>query len=291
LNYAGNTIQPAIGQIQPVRVNNDPLNIMLGNPHLQPAFTHRLNLRYRFYRQLTGQYFGIRGNYSLTTSAIVNNTFTDATGKTSIQYINLTGKTPYSYSLGSNMGFKIKPVDVSVDIELYATGNHAWSYINNVLNKLETYTYSGLIQLQKNVQKRYSLFAVAGPSYSINKFSLQPRRNNNAAGFYSEGRASLYLPGKWQVESGISWSHNAATQNLTSIDITRWNTSLNKTFFKNESLKLSLSANDLLNDNANVGREVTANTITQSSYTVIQRYFMLSLTWDFTKFGTQPAKK
>jgi hypothetical protein len=291
LNYAGNTVQPTIGQIQPVRVNNDPLNIMLGNPHLQPAFAHRFNLRYRFYRTLTGAYIDMSGSYGLTTSAIVHNVATDATGKTSIQYTNLAGKTPYSYTLASNMGLKIKPVDVRVDIELAATGNHAWSYINNTLNKSETYTYRGSVQLQKNVRKRYSLSLVVGPEYEINKSSLQLQRNNNAAGFYAEAWAMLYLPGKWQVESGITYSGKAATQTLAAVDRTRWNASLSKAFLKNDNLRLSLSASDLLNDNVNFSRDVTANTITQSRSTGIQRYCMLSLVWDFTKFGAQPVKK
>ena len=290
VNYNGNTVQPTIYQIQPVRVNNDPLNITLGNPRLRPAFTNRLTAYYHLYKPLTGHYINFSGSYSLTSSAIVNNTFTDATGKTSVQYINLAGKTPYSYTLGTEFGLTIQPIDVSVGIELYATGSYAWSYINNVLNTSKNYSYWASIQLQKNVQKRYSLFMVVGPSYAVSEFSLQ-QRNNNAAGFYAEGRASFYLPGKLQVESGITYSYNAATQTLAAVRRSIWNASLGRTFLKNDNLKLSLSANDLLNDNVNFSRNVTANAIRQSSYTSIKRYCMLSLVWDFTRFGTQPVKK
>jgi hypothetical protein len=42
--YDGNTTQPSISQIQPVKVNNDPLNIYEGNQSLKPSFTNRLSL-------------------------------------------------------------------------------------------------------------------------------------------------------------------------------------------------------------------------------------------------------
>src|SRR5690606_12632800 len=46
LNYNGNTIQPTVNQIQPLRNNEDPLNIAVGNPNLNPAFGHNMALTY-----------------------------------------------------------------------------------------------------------------------------------------------------------------------------------------------------------------------------------------------------
>ncbi|HSC37387.1 MAG TPA: outer membrane beta-barrel protein, partial [Chitinophagaceae bacterium] len=195
------------------------------------------------------------------------------------------------YSLSTDVGFKIQPVDISVEIDMTVTGSHAYSYINHVLSTSNTNTYWASVQLQKNVQKKYYFSVVAAPNYTVNEFSLSGQRNNNAAGFYGELTADWHLPCKFEVASAMHYSYTAATQTLTAQNRAIWDASLSKAFFKNENLRLSLAANDLLNQNINFTRNVTANAITQNSFNSIRRYFMLSLTWDFTRFGTQPAKK
>ena len=42
--YNGSTSQPSLQQIQPVRTNDDPLNITIGNPALRPSFRNNINL-------------------------------------------------------------------------------------------------------------------------------------------------------------------------------------------------------------------------------------------------------
>jgi len=46
----------------------------------------------------------------------------------------------------------------------------------------------------------------------------------------------------------------------------------------------------LINQNVNFSRTIAGNTITQTNTTGIKRYFMFTVSWDFTKFGTTPAK-
>ena len=43
-NYNGNTTQPTINQLQPLRNNNDYFNQYIGNPQLKPSFTNSFNL-------------------------------------------------------------------------------------------------------------------------------------------------------------------------------------------------------------------------------------------------------
>ena len=67
------------------------------------------------------------------------------------------------------------------------------------------------------------------------------------------------------------------------------NASLSKALLKEDKLKLTLSGVNLLNANPTLTRNITSTAITQGSYTTIMRYFMLTATWDFTKFGTTAA--
>ncbi|MHB1179029.1 MAG: outer membrane beta-barrel protein, partial [Daejeonella sp.] len=94
--YNGNSTQPNLDQIQPVRVNSDPLNITLGNQDLKPSFNNRFSLNYNSYKVLSDKSLYLNGSYSFTSNAIVNNIVTDAAGKSTFQSINLSDKTPAS---------------------------------------------------------------------------------------------------------------------------------------------------------------------------------------------------
>jgi hypothetical protein len=120
----------------------------------------------------------------------------------------------------------------------------------------------------------------------LSSFSLTPQVNNNAAGFTASGNGILYLPGKLQLSANVNYRYKAETDVLPEQRVTLLNAALSKAFFKGNNLKVSVAGNDLLNQNVNINRAVSGNTITQSSISAIRRYFMLSISWDFTKFGT-----
>ncbi|MGZ3756907.1 MAG: outer membrane beta-barrel protein [Mucilaginibacter sp.] len=291
LNYSGSNTQPTIEQIQPVKENSNPLNIILGNPDLKSFFTNRLNANYNSYQVISGQSIFVGANYSFTSNTIVNNTTTDyTTGKTSTQYLNLGNKTPYNYSIYANSGFKIKPIDLRVGINASMYSNVSYSYINGALNTAKTESYSGGLQISKYEEKKYDFYVNGGPSYTINQFSLQTQSNNNAPGFNLYGGGEVYLPGKFQVETNVRYFYEGKTQALNANSRTIANASLNKTFFKEDNLKFSLSVNNLFNQDVNFNRNIAANAITQTTSTGIRRYFMLSVSWDFTSFATLPAK-
>jgi hypothetical protein len=291
-NYNGNTTQPTIDQIQPVKVNTDPNNITVGNANLKASFTNSGYFYYNNYKVLTGQSVFMYGYFSLTSDAIVNNTTIDAaTAKSTSQYINLIGKTPYNYNYNVGISRTIKPVDVNAGISLSTNGNVSYSYTNGQLNMSRSDTYSASLNLSKYAAKKYSFSASGGPQYTLNEFSLQPNGNNNAAGLNINGYTAYYLPAKFYVASDIRYNYSAATQAFDAQHKAIWNASINKTFLKEDKLKLTLAVNDLLDQNTNYSRRISGNTINQTNTNGIKRYFMFSVSWDFTKFGTTaPAK-
>jgi len=291
INYWGNTTQPAIYQLQPVKQNADPLNITIGNPDLKPAFSNRFSVYYNTYKVLTGQSFYINVSFGNTSNQIINNRITDSAGKNTTQYVNLTSKDPYNYSLYTSFSRKITGPGITVGINANVYGNVYYNYINSVLNATTSATYSGGLSISKYVQKKYDFSISLNPNYSINKTSLQ-NINSNGGGFTGRGNFNVYLPLKFQIASDVNYTYTAKTQAFSNdLKRTIWNATLSKVFLKGNNLKLSLSGNDLLNQNQGFDRYAYGGTITQSSYTTIKRYFMLSITWDFNKMGGTDTKK
>jgi hypothetical protein len=294
LNYRGNPTQPTIDQIQPIRINNDPLNITLGNPDLRPSFTNRLSFNYNSYKTLSDQYISAYGSYSYTINPIVSNITTDTVGKSTIQYLNLPGKKTSNYYAGMYAEKKINWLaEMSLGFNFGLDGSIYYSLKNNQLNRTTGNTYNGSLRLSKYVQKKYNFSLSAGPTYTIGQSSLQPDINNNGRGFTADGRFNVFLPGKVQIGSDGNYQYQAATQSFNN-DFRQfiWNATISKAFFKAEDLKVSLSGNDLLNQNSGFSRTANGENISQSRYTTIKRYFLLSVTWDFNKVGGgSPSKK
>ncbi|WP_183576296.1 outer membrane beta-barrel family protein [Mucilaginibacter sp. X5P1] len=291
INYNGTTTQPTIDQIQPVVNNSDPLNITIGNPNLKPSFSNNINFNYNSYKVISGQNLYAYGGLQFTDDPIVSNTATDNTGKSVFQSVNLSGKTPYNFYFGAYFGQKIKG-DYNIGFEPNINGNTSYNYTNSELNTTDSYTYAGRLTLSKYIAKKYNFYVGFGPTYTVQKSSLQPLVNNNGLGYTGNVYLNVYLPGKFQLSSSSDYQYNPKTASFNeSLSKYILNASLIKSFFKEDNLKLSVSGNDLLNQNVGFTRNAYGNSITQNSYTTIKRYFMFSVIWDFNKFGTTKSAK
>jgi len=292
LHYNGSTVQPTLTQIQPIAVNTDPLNITIGNPNLTPSFTNRVGAYYNSYKVISGQYIFIYGNYSFTSNPIVSNLVTDSTGKTTNQYINLSSKKQSNYNLNIEFDQNITKIDVRAGFNLGINGNNSYNLSNNDINLTNSLTYNLQAHLSKSAEKKYDTYLNFGPNYTFGGSSLQPGINNNGSGFDASWGFTFYLPAKLQVGTDGSYEWRGKTETFnTDFNRTLVNASIAKTFLKQDNLKLAVSANDLLNQNAGFTRSSSANFITQNTYSTIRRYLLVSITYDFDKMGGVSTKK
>jgi hypothetical protein len=292
IQYRGNTTQPSITQIQPLLINTDPLNIILGNPALKPSFNSSISMYYNSYKILSSQSLYIGGSYNFVLNPIINNAVVDAAGKSTSQAINLKDKSTNNFYVYAGASKNIKPVDANIGLSLNVNGNTTYGYINNALNQSQAYSYSGNISVSKYKQKKYESRISLGPTYTTNESSLQQQVNDNGWGLNGYGSFAVYLPAKFEIGSDASYEYRAATQSFdTDFKRLLWNARISKKFLKSEGLKFSLSVNDLLNQNVGFNRSAYGSMITQNSYTTIKRYFMASIVWDFNKMGGSDAKK
>nr|WP_199076665.1 TonB-dependent receptor [Pedobacter sp. ASV19] len=286
-SYSGQTSQPGIDQIQPVRVNTDPLNITLGNPNLKPSFNSNFNLGYNSFKMLSSRALMINGSYSFTMNPIMNNTVRDTTtGKSIYQAVNLTEKNNTNYGLNIGFGSAIKALDMNANLNLSANGSTNYSFLNNELNQTKSYNFSANLNLMKGKEAKYNFNLDFSPNYNISQSSLQKQFNDNGWGFSSRPSMTLYLPGKIELSSDGEYEFRAKTKSFDE-DFSRfiWNASISRKFLKDQSLYLTISAKDILNQNNGFNRSASLNSIVQTNYTMIRRYVICSLSWDFNKMG------
>ncbi|MCZ4243319.1 outer membrane beta-barrel family protein [Pedobacter punctiformis] len=292
LNYNGNTNQPSLDQLQPIRVNTNPLNEILGNADLRPSFRSNLNASYNSYKVLTNESIWVSANYGFTANPIISDVVTNLGGASKSRFVNLTDRMTTNFNMYANYGQKIKGIDLNAGIYGSVNGSNSYNYITTPpsnlreLNKTENYNYSGGLNISKYKEKKYNFWVSFGPSYNVSKASVQKTGNSSGWGWNGNASTTVQLPGKFEISTDGSYQFNGKTQTFDeNFERFIWNASLTKKFFKGENLKVSISGNDLLNQNVGFSRSAYNGNISQNSYTTIQRYFMFNVTWDFNKMG------
>lgn len=291
VSYNGSNTQPSVNQLQPVRVNDDPLNIVEGNDQLRPAYNNRFNIRYNTYKVITNQNFYVSGSFNFTNNQIVSNNTIDEGGKTTFKSVNLDDELPFNYFAYASYSRKVPALgNINLGFNLDVNGSRFYNYVNGDLNITNSQNYSPSLSINSYGEKN-QIYLSFGPSYNSQEASLQKAINNKGWGYRGNLYLSAKLPGKVSIQSNSEYNYQPSSAAFSeSFERLLINASITKAFFKEESFKVMLSANDLLNQNVGFRRSASTNMITQTSFNNIARYFMFSLIWDFNKMGGAAPK-
>ncbi len=289
LRYNGNTSQPSIQQIQPTRNNDDGLNVTIGNPNLKPQFTNSVNLNFNDYKVLTDRYIYASINYRTTADAISTSDKVSA-GRRTTKYVNLDGNNSISGYL--SYGFKIKKADMSVGFNANVNQNRYVSIVDTSMNITNSGSYTFGFDMYKSKEKKYNFSLSPSATYTNSTSSIRKNTTTKYWIYTVRADADVFLPLKFQIHADGNYNFRQKTpgfDNNTNVFLVNgW---IGKKFFPKDALLVKVSVNDLLNQNIGFSRSVNSNFQSQNTYTTIQRYFMLSLVWNFTKAGTPAPQR
>ena len=285
LNYNSNLNMPSVNQLQPVPNVNDPLNIIVGNPNLKPAVSHRIRFNYSDFnwKERTGifVYMGITMNENRVSQVTVTDedfikrtTYTNVDGnydgygglgysKQIKKDSTFTAKFNFrpSVNFGKNVGFtngvklEATSLDVSPRVSL-------------------TFDFGELLELEP----RYSV------SLNNTKYSLEDMDRIKYISHDASFRLTTYWPENLIWGNDITYQYNGNVSPGFDKDALFWNASLGYQMMKKNGT-LKVSAYDLLNQNNNTRRTTGQDFIQDFQGTVLKRYFMLSFSYKFDQFG------
>ncbi|HVX50889.1 MAG TPA: outer membrane beta-barrel family protein [Chitinophagaceae bacterium] len=286
LRYNGYTNQPSIEQIQPVHVNDDPLNITIGNPALKPSFSNYMSLYYYDYKVLKERDISFNASYDFVQNDITNKSAIDTGGKTVTQYVNINGN--HRLRLDADYGIKIKKWDIGVGFNAGYSRSRNQNFYNGLLNITDGDNYTGGLYLNKRKENKYSFSLSGSATYTNSVSSVQTGLKTKYWSYELQPFAEVFLPLKIQIHAEGDYT---IRQNTTVFqgnnNVFLLNAWIAKKFLKNDALQARITGNDILNQNLGIFRSVSSNVISQSTNTTIRRYFMFSLIWNFNKAGTK----
>ncbi len=283
-NYNGNTRQPGIEQLQPLRTNDDPLNVNIGNPDLKPSFANSFRLSFSDFKMLTERGIWFSVNYTFTDNAITSKSTIDEQGKRTNQSVNIDGnKSVFTYF---NYNVKLKKIDMRAGYYLNASYSTYANYVNNALNKTNSGRYTNGIYLSKSKDKLYDIRLEASATYTNSRSSVQQNIQTNYWTAVLGPNVDLFLPWKLQLHTDLDINLRQKTAVFVSNNnVFIWNAWLGKKLLKNDALLIKASVNDLLNENIGFNRQVNSNFISERTYNTIARYLLFSVSWNFNKTG------
>ncbi|MFT4063044.1 MAG: TonB-dependent receptor [Edaphocola sp.] len=275
---------PSISQLQPLRNNTDPLNITLGNPNLKQTYRHSLSLSYNAYKMLSSRNIYCNVYFTINQNDVTATQYVDEAARRTTNYVNVNG----NYNGGGYADYGRKFGDVYASISGSAAYSHTNNFTNGLANTNDNFSVTPRLNGSYEKDTTLSIRFSFSPSYNSNRSSIATSAKNKYWTFQQQLDATCRLPFKMEIGTDIDWN---IRQRLDPQDknnnVLSWNAHLSKTFLKDRSLALRFDAHDILNQNQGFDRYNTATQISETTYNTIRRYFMLGLTWNFTKTGSK----
>ncbi|MBI5372324.1 MAG: outer membrane beta-barrel protein [Sphingobacteriales bacterium] len=284
-NYNGSTTAPSLEQLQPVFVNSDPLNIYIGNPALKQSFRHNFGTGFNMYNVLKERGIWISINFSSTQKAFVQSSSIDTDGRRTYQTVNSDGQ--YYLRFYSDYSFKYKKVRLGAGPT--ANINRNVDFINGVKNFTTTKNAGLRLNASMNKEKKFDFDL--GPEFTWNVSKGSINTEANAKYWQLEGWASgrVYLPGKVEVHTELNTELRQKDKRFAqNNNFTKWDMDITKRFFKGNDLEVKLGVYDILNQNRGFDRSFSSYSFTESHFTTLRRFWLLTLTWNISKNG-KPA--
>lgn len=311
--YFGRTSQPSTSQLMAVPDNTNPLSVSVGNPNLEPYFTHNFRGEYRFTNKktFTSVNLNVNGN-------IVKNPIVGATWVSSGTQCSLPVNGPDSYSANARL-FVNTPIARS-NFTLFSMTMGSYSQSSSFIGKSQLdmddyydaekgeFYYAKFFERFPNIGKSNEFAKnVTRASAFMERLRLTYRNNNVEItaggrtrlnhGSYSygnvastntwsnqlDGSVNLTLPAGFGfvTDARYNW-YNGYTTNVDSEVIL--NAQVSKLLFAG-SVTLTLKAYDILNQAKNLSVTNTSNYYQETVNNTLGRYVILSLTWRFGNFG------
>lgn len=295
LDYDTDADAPSVGQLQNVIDNSNPLKLSTGNPNLSQSYSNSLRMRFRSNNPENDRSWFVFAQYRLVDNSISNSTFTaeEATelpggiilekGSQLSMPVNLDGYKDFRSWVSYGIPIDFIRSNFSINGGYSATKRPA--QVNNELSFNNSSRIGAGISITSNISDQVDFNISTRSSFNDVKNTLNTQLDNR---FFNQ-RSRLNF--NWIIWEGfvyrLNLSHTINTGLSEGYDanVTLMNMSLGKKVFKNQRGEISLNVYDLLGQNRSVYRNITDAYVQDSQNNVMQRYFMLSFSYDLRHFS------
>ncbi len=314
VNYNGRSSQPSTSQLMPVPDNTNPLNISLGNPYLQPYFTHNMRANFRFTNRETFTSVNASVNGGIVQNSITNAQWYDQAGTQYSIPVNSKGNGNVNARVMVNSPIGMS--NFSIMSNTNARYNQSLSYIGTgslasdkyydpenadfnydlfhkdfpdlgntdafAKNKIQTMNISQMLRL---TYRNDFVELVAGGRTNVSKSWYTMNTGNQKATWNNNASFEMNwtLPFGMNIISDLNynWYNGYTTQQEPEFIL---NAEITQLLF-NKTCTIALRAYDLLNQAKNLSVTDASNYHQEVRNNTLGRYIIISFTYRFGTFG------
>ncbi len=299
--YRTNTQLPSISQLQKVVDNTNPLQLSTGNPALVQSFQHNLFTRYQATSTEKGTtLFAMLGG-GITDDYIGTATWLPGSGTPLFDSLDVTPgaqiRQPVNLSGYRNMrsfvnyGFPLKKIKSNLSFNLSWNYSRTPGLVNGQKNLSDNHSYVAGITLASNISTKLDFNISLRPSWNTTTNSIQTSSNTEYFNQNSAVRLNWIIFEGFVLRTDLTHQYYNGLSEGFDQNYWLWNVAIGKKVFKNERGELALAVNDVLKQNRSISRTVTETYIEDTWTNALQRFVMLSFTYNIRNFGKAPETK
>ena len=290
IQYRGDTRQPDITQLLDITDDSNPLYITMGNPGLKPQFTNSLNLYYNNYIQRYKRSIVVWANYRNTRNSISNLVrYDQETGGSISRPENINGNWDVNSGLNFNTAIDTT-AHWNIGTDTRVRYNNYVSYVaQQRADAQKNTTRSVNLSERLNLSYRNDWLEVTLDgwcNYQHTRNELQPTANLDTWQFNYGGQVMLRLPLGIEISTDLHErsrrGYNDPSSNTNELI---WNGQISKTFLRSKLLTVALNFYDLLGQQSNYNRWVSATGRSDTRFNSINSYAMLHVRYRLNMFG------
>ena len=290
--YRGRSNQPTMENLLPITDNSNPLNIRMGNPGLKPSFAHTMRLFYNTYNAEKQRGIMTHFSFTATQNSISNSTrYNEETGGLITRPENINGNWNAFGMFGFNTALKNKKYTINTFTNVNYQNNVAFLYNQDTKNN-DRNTSTGLTlgeRVTGSYRNDWFEFSLNGSiNYTAERNKLRPE-NNQEPYTYSYGASTM--PWKMTLATNIAnQSRRGYRDSSMNRDELIWNAQLAQSLLKGAAT-VSFEVYDILRQQSNISRSLSADMRSVSEYNGINSYCMVHFIYRLNIFGSKAARE
>jgi hypothetical protein len=280
VRYSAGTREPSIQQLQPVVDNSNPLRIYVGNPDLNPEYTHSIRSHFRWFDQFTFMNVFLSMNGSYTKNQIVNARTVDEQFRQTITPINADGD--WSIGGSGSFGTPIRPLGVQINLSNRTNFGRSTEFVNGAENDTRTLRNSINVRLENRNKDKFDVGAGTQYTFNVNNYSLNRELNQNYVNRSYFADVAYTPTDNWRFSTGFDLAVNSEEVFGSSRNVAMWNAEISRSLLQNNRAQIVLSGRDLLNQSVGVDYTNAAGFVRQEEVRSLGRYFLLKFVYNLS---------
>ena len=284
--YSGRSSVPEMEDLQEVIDVTDPMNLRYGNPNLKSSFSNTVSANYNRYSVATMRSFRVGAGFNNTMNSVGNRMAYDAgTGARTYHKVNINGNWSSHLNLSFDTPFKNKKFTMSAGANARYSDQVSYTSVNKKSTDAElstTHNFSTTARLRGAYRNKKSDVALSA-SFRYNSVQNSKKKNSNRETFdYTlGGNTNIRLPWDTEFTTDMRWRIREGYSGNANRDEFLWNMQLSKRFMKRKQAMVRVKVYDILRQQNNQTRSVSATSITDTTTNMLTSYCIVHFSYRF----------